>query len=69
MMFTSQLNPHDPIQLKFLYIYIFICNQAGWRPWLYNENVDEFYVITDDFTKHRKTNATKEIDEVDLGES
>ena len=44
-------------------------NPSGWRPWLYNDQVDEFYVIIDDFTKHRKSNSTKEIDEVDLGES
>ena len=35
--------------------------------WMYNQDVEEFYVITDDKTAHKKTDRTKEIDETDLG--
>lgn len=37
------------------------------RKWMYNQDVEEFYVITDDKTAHKKTDRTKEIEETDMG--
>ena len=39
------------------------------RPWKYNDSVDQFYVITDDTSAHKKADITKEREETDLGEA
>ena len=39
------------------------------RFWRYNENINEYYIIDEDKTLHRKAERTKETEEVDLGAS
>lgn len=39
------------------------------RPWQYNESVNEYYVILDDQRMHKKAEVTREQEETDLAES
>ena len=39
------------------------------RPWKYNDQVNEYYVVTDDRTLHKKSDTKRDVDETDLGES
>jgi hypothetical protein len=38
------------------------------RPWQYNSDVDEFYVITEDHTKLKKSDTTREREETALAD-
>ena len=45
----------------------------GWhpdcRPWMYNSNVNEYWVILDDKSMHKKTDMTRELEETRLADS
>ena len=46
-----------------------VCMSHPCRPWRYNDQVDEFYIIYEDKSSHKKAETLREQDETDLGES
>ena len=44
-------------------------NRPPCRQWQYNDKVDEYYVVTEDSTLHKKADQLRDIEETDLGES
>ena len=57
------------IYLRECYFYSYIDHPPGPRPWRYDDDVEEFYVVTEDKTAHKKAERTKELEETELADS
>lgn len=68
-----KVRPHSSKLIQSLH---FLTNSSEWvspkskcRPWRYNDQVNEYFVITDDEKLHKRAETTKDVEENDLGES